>query len=536
MHLRSLLLPLAALACGRPAEPVPEPDPEPTLCEQLGLSEVAFDPSATGDPKRRDLAPDFTIQLTGGQVFTLSERWTGCDVLVILTSTTPVSSTNRASFWTTEVADLLARSPRNARYLFVARSGSDPAAADLLSAMIGNINAALEPLSPDDQAWWRDRLHVARDRAANIDNWVGRALDTGHGAPGLTIDRAQRVRGVGSFAAIDAYNSQLASSGAWPWEARLYTGAKEAVYLNYEAERALRLAEVEATVIPVLTGGIEAEYVDAPVTLPDAATMATFDTLEVEVIMECPDRDKPEFGNCGPWDYLAHLYLDDGEGGRLEVARFITTYHRESHWVVDASHALPWLADGGTRSLRYVWAPPWNTQPTGVTLNLRLSRQRDGLRPVATLPLFVGGALNAGYNEAHPPVTVQVPGGATRVELVSLITGHGMATNNCAEFCNHQHRFNLGAREVFWEFPEASGTYACRDTVSEGTVPNHGGTWWFGRGGWCPGVEVRPLVADITADAPAGPLTVSYGATVTNGPTNGDYGNIVLSSWLVAYR
>jgi hypothetical protein len=536
---RIALIPLVALlACGRDPEPEPgpEPEPEPTLCETLGLSEVAFDGSATEDPKRRDLAPDFTVPLLGGEEFTLSERWTGCDVLVVVTSAQAISSSNRTSVWNTDLGELLARSPRNARYLFVARAGSDPAADDLLRTIRVQRDDALAALSEEDAAWWGDRVHIARPRSANLDNWLGRVLTDGHGAPGLAIDRFQKVRGVGNFAAVDAYNQTLANSGAWPWEARLYTVAKEAHYLNYEAERAYALAEVDALVVPVLPGDVGSEFIDTEVTLPDAATIAAYDTLEIEVVMECPDPDAPEFGNCGPWDYLAHLWVEDEGGNRLEMARFITTYHRESHWVVDASHALPWIAQGGTRKLRYLWAPPWNVQPTGVTLNLRFSKQRDDLRPVETIPLYTGGALNATYNESRPPMQVEIPAGAKKVELVALITGHGAATSNCAEFCNHQHRFNVGSQEVFWEFPEASGTYACRDAVPDGTVPNQGGTWWFGRGGWCPGVEVRPLVADVTAAATAGTVDVSYAATVNGRATNGDFGNVVLSSWLVVYR
>jgi len=530
---------LLLTACGT-AEPEPraepEPEPEPTACELLGLPSMPFDTSASDDPSRRDLAPDFTVPLLRQETFTLSERWTGCDVLVVVPSSVPISSGNRDSVWKTSVADLIARSPSNARYLFVSRAPNDLLAGDDIVLLRSEVDAALASLPEDQAEHWRDRLHLVPYAAVNLDNWLGRALATGHGRAGLTIDRHQRVRGMGSMAAIDAYNRGLANAGAWPWEARLYTAAKEAHYLNYEAERAARLAEIEALVVPVLTGAVEEEYVDVDLALPDAATIASYDTLEVEVIMECPNRGAPEVGNCGPWDYLAHLWLYDADDQPLEVARFITTYHRESHWVVDASQALPWIADGGTRRLRYVWAVPWNVQPTGVTLNLRFSNQRGGERPVATIPLYRGGNLTDGYNEARPPMTAEIPPDASRVELRALITGHGMDTDNCAEFCNHQHRFEVGGSEVFWEFPEASGTYACRDSVSEGTVPNQGGTWWFGRGGWCPGVEVRPLLADVTSGAAAGEVAVSYRASIAGQEPTGNRGNVRLSSWLVVYR
>lgn len=528
-----------ALACGTPdtetdTHPDTDTDTQVDPCEVLGLPSIPFDDTATGEPLRRELAPDFTVPLFRGETFRLSESWTGCDVHVIVPNSVPISAANRDSVWTTDIADLIERSPRNARYIFIPRTVNVSLATQAVQDLKERVDAALEALDEDEAAWWRDRLIVAAKGSNTLDTWIGPVFQNGHGAAGLTIDRFQRVRGMGSMAAVDAYNQQLADAGGWPWEARLYTAAKEADYLNYEADRALAMEQVDALVVPVLPGTVEEEYVDTVVELPSAETLAAYDTLEVEVIMECPDPQAPEVGNCGPWDYLAHLWLRDEELGQREIARFITTYHRESHWVVDASQALPWLAAGGEHALRYQWAPSWNTQPTGVTVNLRFSKQRPA-PPMATLPLYTGGALNANYNADRPPMTVQVPPGASRVELVALITGHGADTSNCAEFCNHQHRFTVAGQEIFWEFPEASGTYHCRDTVGEGTVPNQGGTWWFGRGGWCPGVEVRPLVADVTEAAQAGEIEVTYQASVNGREPDGNYGNVRLSSWLVVY-
>ena len=84
-----------------------------------------------------------------------------------------------------------------------------------------------------------------------------------------------------------------------------------------------------------------------PFSLPSAETMQSYDTLEIDVRMECPDPEKGENWYQGPWDYLAHMWLyDDATEEWLEMARFITTYHRESRWVVDATHALAWLQEG----------------------------------------------------------------------------------------------------------------------------------------------------------------------------------------------
>ena len=45
------------------------------------------------------------------------------------------------------------------------------------------------------------------------------------------------------------------------------------------------------------------------------------------------------------------LFWDDGAGGWLEMGRFITSYHRENHWVVDGTHALAWLQAGRVLTL-----------------------------------------------------------------------------------------------------------------------------------------------------------------------------------------
>lgn len=39
----------------------------------------------------------------------------------------------------------------------------------------------------------------------------------------------------------------------------------------------------------------------------------------------------------------------------------------------------------------------------------------------------------------------------------------------------------------------------CAMRVPEGGVPNEHGTWLYGRGGWCDGLQVDPWRTDITA-------------------------------------
>ncbi|MBL8614538.1 MAG: hypothetical protein JNM72_02905 [Deltaproteobacteria bacterium] len=508
-------------------------------CAELGLPVRTFDAVGPFGGLRRETMADFSLPLRGGETWTLSERWSGCEVYVFLPHYFVVSELDTQTWWSTGVDDLLRRSPRNVHYFFVVGTADGDDAEAFGSQMDGWIAEALDTLRDEDRAWWSERLHVVDGASAALSGPAAEIINSEVGSLGFAIDRRQKVRGLGYMSAVEAYDSRL----EWPWEWRLYSAANEGEFLNFEEERALRI-EAEAasdaarTVVPVFTAELHEEYEDKLITLPDATTMAGFDTLEIEVLMECPNRELAEIGNCGAWDYIANMWLYDAEtDSYLEMARFITTYHRESHWVVDASHALAWLQAGGERSIRYSWAPSWNTQPTIITVNLVLRNQGRGHRPTQAIPLFNGGAFNAGYN-LREPVVVDVPEGAAKVELRAILTGHGMdASTNCAEFCRHSHHFTVGEATFERRFNEAGTNRGCQDMIGEGVVPNQAGTWWFGRGGWCPGQEVHPWVEDLTAVAPAGaPVTIRYAGRLADADPPDTSGNIELRSWLVVWE
>jgi hypothetical protein len=160
------------------------------------------------------------------------------------------------------------------------------------------------------------------------------------------------------------------------------------------------------------------------------------------------------------------------------------------------------------------------------------------MRPVEVVPLWRGGEWNAQYDATRAPIRVTVPPGTRRTDLYTLITGHGgVQPTNCAEFCNHEHRFTVGGMDFLQSFPEARAANACAERVGEGVVPNQHGTWYFGRGGWCPGLDVAPRVVDVTAQLPAGQETeLRYRTTFSGNPVTANLGNISLSSYLVYWR
>jgi hypothetical protein len=510
--------------------------PPPAVCTTLALPERAFSEGPYGT-HRRDIAGDFTLDLLGEDPWTFKERWSGCESYVFIPDVLAVSGLDKTSIWEQGIAKLIAISPANVHYFFVSRYSTDAKAKTSTDAMRAKIDADLAKLTPEKAEPWKSRLHVVAKRAGILGNWVGDVL-AGHGQPGFTIDRAQRVRGIGNFADVKQYNQALSDAMQWPWKANLAYASYEARFFNWEAEKEAELVAEKATVVPFWTGETLSEFAEKDVTLPDAAAMAKFDTLEVEVWSGCPDAEKAEFGNCGAWDYIASLGLQDPTTmANVEIARFITSYHRETHWVVDISPMLALMQAGGTRHFRWDFAPSWNVQPTATTFSLRFSNKNKGYRPVEAVALWSGGNFDGTYAAGHLPISQPIPADAKRVELWALVTGHGGATNNCSEFCNHQHQFKVNGTPYLKEHKEAGTLDKCIAHVDDGMIPNQGGTWWTGRGGWCPGQQVNPWSVDVTADVVKGDMAaLDYAGLYKMGVPPDGSGNIDLASYLIIYK
>ena len=379
-------------------------------------------------------------------------------------------------------------------------------------------------------------------RAEKLEPWLSTAISSqGDGAStnlGVAIDRAQRLRGIGSLSDVNRYNSQLASEAGWGWEANMAYFAHEAQYFNYEATRSVEMDAVDATLIRAWDGEVLAEYAETQVVFPSASELARFDTAEIDLTAYCPSLTDVEFSNCGAWDYIADVKLLDLDGTTWhELARFITTYHREGRYLADITPMMPLLGDGGERTIRYSFAPSWNTQPTETALDFRFSNQGKGYRPTETHILFQGGGFGSTYNDGRAPIEVAIPAAAAKVEITAIITGHGMDADNCAEFCNHEHEFTVNDNVLFKDWPEVGDDEGCAKQISDGAVPNQWGTWWFGRGGWCPGMQVNPWVVDVSEIAPSGQTaTVSYrGLYRGETPPDGS-GSIQMTSVLTVYE
>ena len=180
------------------------------------------------------------------------------------------------------------------------------------------------------------------------------------------------------------------------------------------------------------------------------------------------------------------------------------------------------------------------------TLKVRLYNQDKGMRPVRATRLFGGGGYANAYNSKYVPMSVPVSEATKRVEVVAHITGHGYGSEaaNCAEFCAHAHHFGVNGDEYVKEHPAAGWTYGCAEQVVDGALPNQFGTWYLGRGGWCPGLQVDPFVADVTDSAlPGQDNTLTYKSLLDGkdyvaepGPGGGFGSSIWMTSWMIEWE
>ncbi|MBK9371187.1 MAG: hypothetical protein IPN01_33650 [Deltaproteobacteria bacterium] len=694
MRLSALLLPpLLLLACkGEDDDGETPVDSEPT-----GEDSAADDSDSTDDSAEPDdpcaaagltvrpfqaggkgldfhtLAPDFTFNTTAG-AFTFSERFTGCDSYVFINYYEPNKypvNFNSSS----KIAELLETSPPNVHYFLLSYSQDAATISDEMAVLSAGFQKARDSLDESLSAHWADRVHFVLDSAWEAD-WIG-ALNQSYYVDGefvlwsASIDRFQQVRENGYFC-----------DPATGWEQcppifLLY----EPEYFNFESDRADTMdAETDVTVIPAFDdellsdGGWAGVRGVAEITLPDAATMRGFDTLELDLTLDCAAY--PSGTQCPAWDYLVYAYLceaddlsteaDESQTCDVELGRWITTYWRPGRWVHDVSPFLAMMQEGGPRKIAF-----YTQQPYRVSLDLRLSNRGKGVRPVSMTKLWGGGTFNEGYNHqkhhsfdgstwrsyiiegeddnftvesydpaagaltlkaassneyrggrysrvfvslstdglylcwaennattledaeatpaadaldlaagceggawellttadgaepasitgdwvelinaSHAPMTVSVPADAARVELMTVVTGHGFGNTKeaCAEFCDHQHRFTVnGDYEVTKEHPTAGTRWGCAEQVyTEGVIPNQSGTWVYGRAGWCPGLEVDLWTVDLTGVAKAGEESeLAYtglfdGRAMFEPQYNDGYGStdayILLTSYLVTYE
>lgn len=280
--------------------------------------------------------------------------------------------------------------------------------------------------------------------------------------------------------------------------------------------------------------------VDLPLDLWD------FDTLELDASLSCPGRRD---SSCAQWDHTVQLFVCCDQRSpycNTELGRWITAFRRGTgRWLTDVSPLIPLLdANKCTFTMKTVpWAMPWI-----VSLNLRFSAHNqtgggvEKLRPFRVTSLYSGGTFDRDYNKRHQPMKFPIPSSTKKVELYAVITGHGSDENGCGEFCVTSHHFLINAVYNNSRIFDSAGTaLGCTLRVKEGAVPNEHGTWLYGRGGWCDGLQVNPWRTDLTTQVnmsgSESNTVVYFGLFDGRDPNPAQQpGYITMSSFLIFYK
>jgi hypothetical protein len=497
---------------------LPDATEEDTVPQGLPFSDGPY------GTKPFDTAGPFVLPTTHGK-WDFEKEWGGGDFSYVFLFYAAGYDYSE-QLWSSPVEDLLKKSPLNVHYFFLSYGATAQQDVEKLEA---RFTEAMGKIPEGLALKWKDRLHFVISPPQKLGNWVTDVVsETGYFA--FCIDRRQKMREVGLLADITSDS-----------KGKMRHLAYEVERFNFEWDREEKLAaQQDVTVVQLFNGETFAGNGFAEAELPSAKDLEQFDTIEVDLSMGCPSMLD---GNCGDWDYLSYLFLCDKDNPDLcevELARWITAYKRQGRWVTDISPALVFLKNGGKMRFRY----DASGQTYVVHMSLRFRNMGSGLKPISAIKLWGGGPFNQDYNTGKTPIAFTPPEGTKKAQIFAYITGHGFGNDlaNCAEFCNHTHHFTLnGGKEFVKSHPEAGTATGCAARVPEGVVPNQFGTWPFGRGGWCPGWDVAPFVADVSTELVSGENSIDYealffGKNYEPKPApnpNGFGANINMSSWLV---
>jgi hypothetical protein len=524
------------------------PAPGDGLCEELGLPRAAMR-EGTG-VQVGEVAGDFTVQTLAGP-WHLADEWSGCDSYVFFTYFD--NALGDALFGTLGNGTLL-RSPRNVHFFFSSSEEDATARADRAQGLADQLESAFESAGTEevDREFWRRRFHFVTDLATEIEGAPGEYLSEYiryAGTPESRVDLGERgvagmmypfIFGIDREQEWDSGDDLSPSVGQRP---TFTMGQFYPRFYNYRWALEQRLAsETDTTVVPLLdhertTGRVFTRTV----TLPSETAMAAFDTLEMDIEIDCQLRNM--FG-CSEWDRIASVSLClDGEActERREITRWITPYWRRGrqHYAIDASPFLGLLREGGEQTFFVELGPEWE-RATEWVAHVALRLRTEGATPRATgaVRAFTGGAFDENYN-TREPFAFTVPATATRVELVTILSGHGQtAGDNCAEWCDHRHTFSVGGTPlptIQHSGPSIGGPRGCAEAVDRGVIPGQGGNWAPTRAYWCPGEPVDAVRTDITSlVTPGEETTLEYAATFQAIQPRG--GDIALSAYVVWYE
>ena len=424
-------------------------------------------------------------------LWSFENEWTGEDSYIFIHYDPSVG--NSTALWGSNTKQqLLEDSPMNVHYFFI--SSRSQYESDL-GYIKSDFDSILSNFSEELQAHWKSHLHFVNARSTTMDNWLSESLS---GTYGISIDCFQRIREIGYLGNPASFTGTYMS----------YL-AHEAHYFNYEKNvfsESNQSSFDEITIFDeeIYTGGWAAT-ISQDVLLPSDSELDNYSKLEVELLRGCPDGNGGySDAGCDEYDRIARLFLCEEDGSNCnEIARWITPFGRQPHHLTDITPFISALRPGGNKVFKFQESGWPNSL---LTMKLRFHNDAPENSPKEIQKIWDGTVLfNPSYDDNRPPQVFQVPDNAQKVEFVAYITGHGWGSAgcfNCAEFCNSKHIFSIngGVYEFERDHPNASsGNYCMQpETIVQGVIPNQGGTWGYGRAGWCPGMDVHPYITDIT--------------------------------------
>jgi len=456
--------------------------------------------------ERFGTAGDFTVQTKYNGNWKLSRDWDGQSTYLFIFNQD--SNSYMSDLWSQNVGRLLNTMPENS-HVFFGSFDSDYRAD--IDAMNARVNSYRNGQSAERQSWVDDHVHYVDQQGGSISGSLGSVIgDWSQFYYG--IDRFQQWREIGSLSNW---------AGTHGVQYRFDYIGKMPLQWNAEFPIEIRRDDPGVTVVDIMVnqrhsgGWSSGHWSLANGTFPDAATMSSFNSMELYMHHGCSEhRDRytktdGSKGGCHEWDYDQYLHLCDELGNSsscgTEFGRWITTYGREGRWLTDISPRLYEIQDGGDQMFRYKGA-------NGGWLNVSVylsTWEDDGTRPTSAEYAFSGGSFRGQYNNESQytrRIQLAIPADTVKVEIYSIVTGHGFGKDsaNCAEFCNHEHRFSMNGHDTQEDHPMAgnstvgSDNEGCAKQMASGAIANQLGSWPYGRAGWCAGADVKPWVHDIT--------------------------------------
>ena len=448
---------------------------------------------------------DFTIQTKSGN-WVMSRDWDGESTYLFIFNQD--SSSYMSSLWSQNVGRLLDTMPENGHVFF---GSFDSDYRNDIDAMNSRVNSYRNGLNDGGKAWVDSHVHYIDQQGGSIGGSLGSVIGD-WSTFYYGIDRFQQWREIGSLSNW---------AGTHNVNYRLDYIAKMQLQFNSEFPTEMRRHDPSVTVVDIMVGqrhigGWQGGHSSlANGSFPNASIMETYNTMELYMHHGCSEhRDRYQKsdgsnGGCHEWDYSQYMQICDELGNAsscgTEFGYWITTYGREGRWLTDISPRLYELIDGGDRMFRYRGA-------NGGWLNVSVYLSNwgdDGLRPTSGELAFGGGSFRGQYNNESVYKRVhdlQIPEGTEKIEIYAVITGHGFGKDNanCAEFCNHEHRYSMNGYVTQEDHPMAgnstvsSDNEGCAKEMHNGALANQLGTWPYGRAGWCAGQDVKPWTYDIS--------------------------------------